>query len=95
MEAKFFFAALVLNGLSPISGFNQGKVNSFNLFSPKFEELYRIWYVFIHIKTSDVLEQIWPLVSWLMVLTKAKQNWTIFDHTQKLLLDFFRGEATL
>ena len=42
MEAKFFFAALVLNGLSPISGFNQGKVNSFNLFSPKFEELYRI-----------------------------------------------------
>ena len=42
MEAKFFFAALVLNALSPISGFNQGKVNSFNLFSPKFEELYRI-----------------------------------------------------
>lgn len=58
MEAKFFFAALVLSALSPISGFNQGKVNSFNLFSPKFEELYRIWYVFIHIKTSDVLEQI-------------------------------------
>lgn len=58
MEAKFFFAALVLSALSPISGFNQGKVNSFNLFSPKFGELYRIWYVFIHIKTSDVLEQI-------------------------------------
>lgn len=58
MEAKYFFAALVLNALSPISGFNQGKVNSFNLFSPKFEELYRIWYVFIHIKMSDVLEQI-------------------------------------
>lgn len=27
MEAKFFFAALVLNALSPISGFNQGKEN--------------------------------------------------------------------
>ena len=26
MEAKFFFAALVLNALSPISGFNQGRL---------------------------------------------------------------------